>query len=638
MSQALTSPAGLPVRQAHPSAESSHPVTPTSTRPHVLLPALLSAGLCWLSYFPVNYGWLGWVALVPLLTLVYSPARPRRIYFFAWLGGLAFFGPALQWLRVADPRMVWSWVGLTLYCAAYWPLGLWMVRRLRQRTGWPLLVLVPVVWTPLEYLRSTFGTGFSWYLLSHTQHDFLPFIQVSDITGAYGVTFLVAAVNALLCDVLLARPWARRLLGLPEAPVSRPIARLGHAVVLFALLMACLAYGSWRLAQARPAPGPRLALVQGNVPQQIRNYSFDPNDTSGRDRVIRQMNDHYVSLADMASQFHPDLIVWPETSYPAEWELIAPEVPRELRPVDWYRSDRYTRDRVRDLGRRWRTPTLLGLNTRILTAEDTGRGKRYNTAMFIDEAGQLGALYHKKHRVPFGEYVPFVDWLPSMKKLSPYDYDYAIWPGPEFTRFPVTLPGRDRPVTFGALICYEDADPDIARPYGGADGQPPADFLVNLSNDGWFDGTEEHEQHLAICRFRAVEMRRSVARSVNMGISAVIDSNGRVLAPQELPRPDQLGVLGFNALNGSLAGLPWWALATADWPGAPVWCLPESPVELRPSQWSAYKKVPGILVGAIPLDERTSLYARLGDWLPWGCWLLVGGVFITGWLRRKSDP
>jgi apolipoprotein N-acyltransferase len=70
----------------------------------------------------------------------------------------------------------------------------------------------------------------------------------------------------------------------------------------------------------------------------------------------------------------------------------------------------------------------------------------------------------------------------------------------------------------------------------------------------------------------------------------------------------------------------------------PVWGLPETPGELRPSQWSAYKKVPGILLGAIPLDDRGSLYARLGDWLPWGCWLLVGGVFVTGWFRKKSDP
>ena len=94
--------------------------------------------------------------------------------------------------------------------------------------------------------------------------------------------------------------------------------------------------------------------------------------------------------------------------------------------------------------------------------------------------------------------------------------------------FPWTR-GTDHAYSFGVAICYEDTDPDRTRPYGGGDGGPPADFLLNISNDGWFDGTSEHDEHLAICRFRAVECRRSVGRAVNMGISAVIDGNGRVL-------------------------------------------------------------------------------------------------------------
>jgi apolipoprotein N-acyltransferase len=252
---------------------------------------------------------------------------------------------------------------------------------------------------------------------------------------------------------------------------------------------------------------------------------------------------------------------------------------------------------------------LLGLNTRLLEGDNT-HGRRYNTALLLEPNGRIDVMYHKKHRVPFGEYVPFVDWLPAMKQLTPYDFDYAIWPGPEFTRFSLPAEGTARPVTFGALICYEDTDPEIARPYGGSDGKPPADFLINLSNDGWFDGTPEHEEHLAICRFRAVEMRRSVARAVNMGVSALIDGNGRVLAPEPPSGPDNL-----------------------------LWRLPEQPRELSPREWARYKKVDGVLMGAIPLDERTSLYARLGDWLPWGCWLLVGGVLVSGWVRRtRGEP
>src|SRR5207237_2965743 len=114
--------------------------------------------------------------------------------------------------------------------------------------------------------------------------------------------------------------------------------------------------------------------------------------------------------------------------------------------------------------------------------------------------------------------------------------------------------------------CYEDTDPYLARQYvrpGSA--APTVDFLLNISNDGWFDGTSEHEEHLAICRFRAIECRRAIARAVNMGISAVVDGNGRVIA---LPRAD----------------------------------------------WTRSKKVAAVLTAAVPIDHRVSLYARFGDW------------------------
>src|SRR5262249_13860533 len=123
--------------------------------------------------------------------------------------------------------------------------------------------------------------------------------------------------------------------------------------------------------------------------------------------------------------------------------------------------------------------------------------------------------------------VPFLDWLPFMKMFAPYDYDYSITAGEHLTRLKVKTAAGE--FAFGVLICYEDTDPFLARQYGRQhpDGAP-VDFLVKISNDGWFDGSSEHEEHLAISRFRAIESRRALCRSVNMGISAVIDSNGRV--------------------------------------------------------------------------------------------------------------
>src|SRR5262249_15523446 len=118
-------------------------------------------------------------------------------------------------------------------------------------------------------------------------------------------------------------------------------------------------------------------------------------------------------------------------------------------------------------------------------------------------------------------------WLPLMQWLSPYGFDYSVTPGERQTRF--ALDGYH----FGMVICYEDTDPYLARQYARPEGsEPPVDFLVNTSNDGWFDGTAEHEEHLAVARFRAVECRRALLRAVNMGVSAVIDGNGRVLRPE----------------------------------------------------------------------------------------------------------
>jgi apolipoprotein N-acyltransferase len=183
------------------------------------------------------------------------------------------------------------------------------------------------------------------------------------------------------------------------------------------------------------------------------------------------------------------------------------------------------------------------------------------------------------HRVPFGEYVPLRDWLPWMNAFAPYDFDYSIRAGEHFTRFPL---GAYR---FGVVICYEDTDPYLARQYVRPGDEPAVDFLLNLSNDGWFNGTSEHEEHLAICRFRAVECRRSVARAVNMGISAVIDGNGRVTA---LPGPT----------------------------------------------WAESKKVAGVVTATIPIDRRGSLYSLWGDWLPVACWLLLGLGLLGGFLVR----
>ena len=572
-----------------------------------LAPALMTAGLLWACFFPLAWGWMAWGALVPLLCLVRSQARARRIYWSAWAGGLAFFWPVLQWLRVGDYNMMYySWGALATYCALYFPLAIFLARQIDRRTRLPLVLVFPAVWTALEFLRSYVLTGFPWYYLAHTQHDFLSVIQISDLGGAYAVSFLVAAVNVVIFEWLCTTRWFRGLFALPEQPPRRSrwglLAQTGGVVLL---LGASLLYGSFKLTEGSFETGPRLALIQGNLDQDIRN------DASSSDQAADLAFRHFRRVCDVASQQQPrpKLIVWPENSvtgslpeidFPGYWLEYPPGHPSPA-------STRFARRTV-DL---WKTNLLFGMEA--YDAESQENQARYNCALFVrarkDESGiqgQLGGRYDKMHRVPFGEYVPFQESIPWMQTFAPYDFEYSIRSGKQFTRF--ELDGH----RFGVLICFEDTDPGLARQYvGSSHKEPNVDYFINISNDGWWRGTSGHDQHLAISRFRAIETRRAVCRSVNMGISAVIDSNGRVLEPRTLMTSDNVKI---------------WEIPADQNPAA----------ELPVSRWSEFKQVQGVLLASIPIDHRTSLYAQWGDWLPWGCWAFVGIGLISGVVRCPS--
>jgi apolipoprotein N-acyltransferase len=541
--------------------------------------ALASALLLWASYYPLNLGWLGWIALVPFLGLVAARARPRRIYGAALLCGLAFFVPVLQWMRVADNRMYATWLALAVYCALYFPVALFILRYLYKRTSLPLIVTLPVVWTALEFLRAHLISGFPWYYLAHTQHEQLALIQISDLTGAYGLSALVAAVNALVFEALLRWEKFRQLICPETQPAPARISLRVQGVLVLACIFGVWSYGLVRLQHSEFKAGPRIVLVQPNVPQQIRNEAY-----VGGEGLARNVMAEYRDLTQRAFKEgeKPALVAWPESSLPTEWIDPTPYVVAKFPNVAELAELSHA-DAIR-LARQWHTEFLVGATA--LFVDKKGDDKvleRYNSAVLIGESGQIRGRYDKIHRVPFGEYVPFLDIFPWMNKFSPYDFDYSVKPGKSLNRF------RVGDYTFGVLICYEDTDPTLARQYILTDRDgPPVDFLVNISNDGWFDGTSEHDQHLATCRFRAVEARRAIARSVNMGVSAVVDGDGRTVAL----------------------------------PGATI---------------AGSKKMEGFIACNVPIDDRHSYYAQFGDWFPWSCWILLGAACLYGRFRPVTS-
>ena len=184
---------------------------------------------------------------------------------------------------------------------------------------------------------------------------------------------------------------------------------------------------------------------------------------------------HQIRLTNIAAENRPELIAWAETSWPEHWVMIQDEQTGEL-------TVKESSQRLADgSAHQWGTPVLFGMNTAILRPERPVP-QQYNSAVLIGADGNYGGRYDKMHCVPFGEYIP-LRWLPFIEQLSPYDFDYSITPGEQLTRFPL---GKYH---FGVVICYEDTVTELAREYSLPEGDnPPVDFLLNASNDGWFAG------------------------------------------------------------------------------------------------------------------------------------------------------
>jgi len=563
-------------------------------------PALASGVLLWLSFPPVGWSPLAWFALVPMLTCVRGSWSSQPIYRPVWLGGLVFGLLAVQWIRFADDSGLsgyYGWWALAAYLSLYFPLFVLAVRVSHLRFRVPLIVAVPVAWVGLEYLRSWFFSGFAWYFLSHTQYGWVALIQIADFAGAYGVSFVVATVNAWLLD-LLAVPLVR-----VEAGVRRIEPRqIGRLVFVVAIIGSTFGYGYFRThgSAGDMATRTRVALIQTNIPQLVKE---DP------DR-FPEINQQYLRLLADAVASEPSLIIWPETAYRTPLIDIAPDVTdddlRRLYPNERIEPERIrqvaanVRDDLVFLARRGGVPMLMGINTEVITREQV---KLYNSAVLVWPDGTISKPYHKMVLVPWGEYLPLRRWVPWTHIFTPHaSADYGLEAGGKAVRFHTTSD------ILGVLICFEDTVPWIARRYvqhdsvdevpsenGLADerlvGGNEVTMLVNISNDGWF-GTQpddsdsarlsmraEHAVHLAISVFRAVECRKPMVRAVNTGVSAIIDAEGRIVRRAG----DESGGAGMTS---------------------------------------------EVLVGMVGREYRKSWYVRWGDWLGIVCFALTSANLV----------
>jgi len=446
--------------------------------------ALVSGILLGLAFPKFGMGWLAAFALVPLLVAIHPPGSrpeaartPRRAFRLGYLTGFAFFLILLHWIPrlprenvtipyAMIPALFLVCAYLALYPALAAAVSAWLARR-----GVPIALSFPAAWTLLEALRGTGIFGFPWGSLGYALAPFPHVIQFASVTGLWGVTLWLVAINGVV-HAYLGMDWSRGKAWLTGG--------------LFLLLAAPYLHGRAVLGGAEPATAIRVGMVQPNIGK-------NKWDRAVRDSLVEVLLVQTELLVRESFGEEPDLILWPETAIPAR-------LPRE--PVVRFRVE----SMIDTLG----IPLLAGFPDGEPLAEDSYRFTN-SAALVLPEEGMVGR-YDKRHLVPFSEHFPF-------PLLQRYDFGQS-----NFSR------GEDPGyfdqigVPFGVLICFESIFPGQARELTNMG----ARFLVNITNDQWFGDSAAPSQHFYMNVLRAVENGVGIARAANTGISGIIDSHGFV--------------------------------------------------------------------------------------------------------------
>jgi apolipoprotein N-acyltransferase len=467
------------------------------------LMAAASGGLLALAFPPGNQEWLAWIGLAPLLGAAWfgeKTGKPGGLKRFGlgYVAGLTFFLGALYWLTAVHAA---GWIALSVYLGLYFGCWSWFVGALTNdrdflRSGKNLGIAFAsaACWVALEWVRGWLFTGFGWNGLGVALHKNLLYIQPAEFTGVAGLSFLVCFVNVIAAITL------RRF----ASEIGRFRLRPHYDfTVTMALIAGVFLFGFQTLVREEPGEPIKVAAVQANIPQ---NQKWDA-------AFVESITRRYADLTVAAMALEPDLLLWPEAATPKS--LFADEA---------------TFRAVVDFTRGTETAFLLG----TLDFDDAND---YNAVALISGGGERVDIYRKLHLVPFGEFIPFRKSFPLFALIAGDLVPADFRPG----KGPKVFEVAGEPFRIAPLVCFEDTLGDLTRRFVGLG----ANLLVNVTNDGWFLETSGAEQHLANAVFRAVENRRPLLRSANTGVTAFIDSRGRILtALRDLDgRPFVEGVL-----------------------------------------------------------------------------------------------
>jgi apolipoprotein N-acyltransferase len=444
-----------------------------------------------LSFPNYNLYLLAWIAM-GMLVLASAGAPLKEAPLYGFLHGQVFYPVCLPWVDTVmkqygniDPWIAAGFVGLIgfiggLICTIF-STGVALASKKSKLLA---CLLAPFLWTSLEYFRTNIPIiGSSWDLSGYPAARSMALLQITSVTGIYGLCFLIAAYGSLLAYAILAnnrRVWIRA------------------AVVTLVLVVVAIG-GAYLVPQATPHYVAHL--VQTNFPQS-ESY---PSDWL---QVHAGELDQLEQISVDAAHRNPGIVIWPEVPAPFSF-TEAPFAERAERIA--INSGNYflvgVLDWKQDPSRKWLA---------------------YNSAVLLNPSGQRVYSYNKIHLLPFGEYVPLRGWLTFAKRLTADISDFT--PGTQYTI------GQIPQGKFGAFICYEAIFPSEVRRFTAAGAQ----LLITISNDGWFGRSSAAEQHMAMARVRAVENRRWLLRDTNNGYTESIDPYGRTAAQYPLDIRGQL--------------------------------------------------------------------------------------------------
>lgn len=463
----------------------------------LIITAVLATGIVGVIIYPTvlfgyhlpDFGFLAWVYLIPLI-LVLNSLKGIRLFLAGFLSSVVFYTGNLYWMVLAMKNF--GGLSLTQSCGVlllvviilsfFFSAALAMAFWTSRQTGFPLFLLTAVFVMGFDFLRTYFPVnGFPWPMTAYSQGEFLPYFQWIDLTGVYGLNILILLVNGLLAEMILAK--------FQQDQKDRLISRFIILFLLIAISFAGSIYQQKKHAERVPSEKSyRMALVQGNIPQDMK---WDR-------QKARENLSKYLYYTDRLAVDGAELAVWPESAYP-------------------YTLDLFSLNSIKFLERRsLPVPILFGAISQSLPP--TGKMPAYyNSSFLVDEDIQMKGLYHKRHLVPYGEYVPLKKLLSFAENLTHAVGDFT--PGSEVNIM------KYKNLAIGNLICYEDIFPDLAR----SNIKSGANVLINITNDAWYGNTSAQYQHLVFSQFRALENRRYLVRSTNTGVTALIDPRGEIV-------------------------------------------------------------------------------------------------------------